>query len=421
MYKTTVPSTKDTITKYLSEIEDVKSVKFEIKSDLCIFKQVAEGEILPQLLEIITGSEKIEYPADQKYNTFFRLDFLHQIFDSFRKHSIDISFIEPVEVLECDQKLILRLIRVLFNHIIQQPNEKLMNRNLLDWINYHTNFRQREAKLEFEVVQCSTKELPDTNHEAFNASYSRIDILLECSNFSSDLKDGRIYGLLFTRAFHYCVPTRILADFWDQEDNILRLSYVIKMAKFIGIENIITVDDIISCNITANKMFIARLYNVFHAYNLAGKIKTLQEDLAKCKDHILDLRSTIQALNIQNSIQRESFERSVLNIENILTNHNRAHNAEHLLGSTILGSIRDIQTTLNSDFSFEGESFAEKMWNVYLLNLETIYEYKNNTYELEVKNKRITKKNKTLKDSLSQHLTRKKKSLKEKIIRWFGC
>ncbi|ELQ76157.1 hypothetical protein THOM_0873 [Trachipleistophora hominis] len=108
------------IREYLTEIENNTNVKLHIEPNVCIFRQIAQGRILASLLGIISVSDTIEYDLDPQADNQNRLIFIQRIFDKLKAKFINIGFITPMDVIECDINLVFTLMRVLHHQIIHR-------------------------------------------------------------------------------------------------------------------------------------------------------------------------------------------------------------------------------------------------------------------------------------------------------------
>lgn len=434
MEKNTISSLAKMTREYLVEIEDNTSIKLHLQPQVCIFRQIAQGKILASLLRVISIDDTVKYDLGSRSDNHDRLTFIRRVFDKLKSNFVDIGFIAPLDVIECDEKLVFSLVKVLHHQIICRPDEKVVDRSLLEWVNYHTCFKETRngQDLNSEKIFCDRLSEAgvsiEMNRLAFKgAEYEEMEKLsLECHNFSSDLKDGRVYGLLIARAFYFCISPVILMHLWNQEDSVRRIHYVIRLARFLGIENAITVNGILTGNIIANKLFIARLYGLHSMCNAKEKITTLQRAIRKCRDHIIELRITIQSLNIQNSQLQETYRRTVLDIENEHRREGANETPDAKLQAAISNAVKCIQDTIAPGINFEGDSFPEQMWYIYLYNLEIMSTYKNKVCELEITNDGLIKSNKVLKDIIAYYIRKqrsgeKKETLWRKLVSMFGC
>lgn len=429
--------------EYLAEIEEHTGIEMHIQDDVCVFEQIARQDVLSRILEIISPDDTVMYDLSQKSDNLQRLSYISRVIGKLRSNFVNLWFIAPIDVIECNEQLVSAMVRVLHHHVVCRPDEKTMERTLLYWINYYTSFKtmtdgssyrseaQNVCHTLFSMPEACTIDNDSSALETSGISEKDCaemrNISLECNNFTTDLQDGKVYSLLIARAFYTHISPIILIHLWNQKDKVRRVCYIIKLSKFLGIDGTITVEQIINGNSTANKLFIAKLYALFSTYHTKERLRCLQQEISECKEHIRELRTTIKFLNVQMSDQRECYERLILRIDNENRRLMHANEKENMQQRAVLDAMRNMQPTINQDSEFDEGSFIERIWCVYQHNIHLVAAYECKLRILEAKNDSLRNSNQVLKDIMARYMSRRIERTKKtshvlrRILRWLGC
>lgn len=338
---------------YAQHIYSLLPNKLHFSPDKRVFEQIKDGIVLGFVLDSIKPGcidlRKLVQTRginDKKY-LYEATTNLGLVLKAASELGIKIVNIGPEDILYENKCLVLGLLWQIVRLSVSKSSNVMKNPELINlinetesiedlcnktpeemclrWVNYHMNIakeskfckmiqeKNKENEHQKNNEDNEVKDIHTTFKQCYTQSNDNLDVIVEnslnddhwkmptkCENFSSDIKNSRVYFLLFKQLIPQLVSDDELLEAWFSKDYAFRAENVVKIASRIGCEKFINVNSILKGDHRLNFLFCQTIMNKYPGIdNHALDIDVLKEKLCMYENNILSIKDNLEAITVE--------------------------------------------------------------------------------------------------------------------------
>lgn len=338
---------------YAQHIHSLLPPKLPFSPDKIIFEQIKDGIVLGFVLDSIKPgcidlSRLVQTHGvlDKKY-LYEATSNLGLVLNAAKRLGIKLVNIGPEDILYENKILVLGLLWQIVRLSVSKSSSLLKRPELINlinecetiedlcsktpeelclrWVNFHVeNAKMGELIDKIQVIiqendsenksaENTIKEVHNVFKKCYNTSSSAIDRFVEnslnddywkipekCTNFSGDMKNSRIYLLLFKQLIPKLVSDEELLEVWFEKDLFRRAENVIRMGERIGCDKFISVNSIVTGDHRLNFLFCQTIMNKFPGMeDQVIDVDTLKERLCAYESNIISIKDNLEAISME--------------------------------------------------------------------------------------------------------------------------
>ncbi|TBU07741.1 hypothetical protein CWI39_0277p0020 [Hamiltosporidium magnivora] len=284
----------------------------------------------------------------------------------------------------------------------QQPEDLLIR-----WVNYHLEksknadiiknlnlYTFNEGKNENKSIQnlaqvfntCFTGRKIDLQSNNLYISKNLQENYFKCKNFSTDIKDSKIYLILMKQIAPDLVSDEDFMCAWSESDDLKRAEKALIIAEKLECRKFVSARDIIAGDSRLNFLFVATLFNkhIGISNTVENKKDDLSEEIERYKSEMNKLHSKINELATNNDTTEIELKYKEMeeNYKNELENRKVQYNKSI---EDLLSSLKEFTNQVNNhvkssvgiSYDKDEEDSKKKLWEIINDLLNEILKLKN--------------------------------------------